>query len=95
MLLEGQVVRSVAGHDSDRFYMVVKLDKNSAWIADGARRKLLAPKRKNLLHLTKTTAVLDARAISNDKQLRLALKEYNIPNGGGAQVEREGGVRLV
>ena len=32
---QGSIVKSMAGHDSDRFYVVVKLEGDFAYIADG------------------------------------------------------------
>ena len=36
----GMIVKSVAGHDKNRFYLVVKIEENRVFIADGTRRKL-------------------------------------------------------
>ena len=43
---QGSVVKSMAGHDSDRFYVVVRLEGDFAYIADGKVRKLENPKKK-------------------------------------------------
>ena len=70
----GQVVWSAAGHDKDSFYVVVKVDEDgSIRIADGKRRKLSAPKRKNPRHLRPTRSVIDLTQIGSDKALRRAL----------------------
>lgn len=55
----GSVVRSRAGRDRDRFFVVVGiLDERYVLIADGALRKLAAPKKKKLLHLKVTPACM-------------------------------------
>ena len=46
-LTKGMIVRSMAGHDKNRFYVVLDLCEGDAWIADGKQRKLERPKRKN------------------------------------------------
>ena len=51
----GEVVFSAAGHDKERFYAVVEVGEDGCpLIADGKRRKLQSPKRKNPKHLRPT-----------------------------------------
>lgn len=76
MLKAGQIVKSIAGHDKDRFYVVVDVEKNSVTIADGKMRKLEKPKRKNMLHIRPTNTALDLAVITTDKKLRKALADY-------------------
>ena len=46
------VVKSCAGRDKNRLYVVVgKLDYPYVWIADGRKYKLDKPKKKNCRHL--------------------------------------------
>ena len=89
MLEVGSVVRAVAGRDKYRFYAVVEFGQGEVFIADGKRRKLAAPKRKNLLHLQATKTVLGHASLKTDKQLRLALWPFN--EEPGAHKEQEGG----
>ena len=35
----------MAGHDKNRFYVIVKIENESVFIADGKRRKVEDPKR--------------------------------------------------
>lgn len=74
MLQQGQVVYSAAGHDKDSFYVVVQVEADgSCRIADGRRRSLAAPKRKNPKHLRPTRSVIQLAQIGSDKALRRAL----------------------
>lgn len=74
MLQKGQVVFSAAGHDQGSFYVVVQVDGDGACrIADGKRRQLRDPKRKNPKHLRPTDSVIDLTNIGSDKALRRAL----------------------
>jgi ribosomal protein L14E/L6E/L27E len=73
----GSVVKSIAGHDKDRFYLVLRLADGFAWIADGKLRKRDRPKRKNTRHLRETSAVIDVNAVLTDKKLRGLLKPFN------------------
>jgi ribosomal protein L14E/L6E/L27E len=74
----GQVVRSVAGHDKNRFYLVVELrGEEKALIADGKRRKLEKPKLKNTKHLGATTTILNVEEMRTNKSLKAALRIFN------------------
>lgn len=75
----GSVVKSIAGHDKNRFFMVLRLEGDFAYIADGRARELNSPKKKRLKHLSKTNAVIEPGTVLTDKQLRAALREYNGP----------------
>lgn len=57
-LKPGQVVRALAGRDKDKVFLVVDITKdNYVYIADGAKRKIEAPKRKKIKHLQKYNLV--------------------------------------
>lgn len=47
----GQVVRSIAGRDNGKAFMVVKTESNYVYVADGKTRRLEAPKKKKLKHI--------------------------------------------
>ena len=74
---KGSIVKSVAGHDKDRFYLVVKIQGKRAYIADGKRRKIGCPKPKNFLHIKTTNKLVDLANYRTDKSLRLLLHSYN------------------
>ena len=49
----GSVCVSMAGHDKGRYLVVVAgIDPNHVLIADGKARKLIAPKKKKMRHLS-------------------------------------------
>lgn len=73
----GSIVKSKSGHDGGSFYVVVSLDGEFAYIADGRRRKVANPKKKNLKHLAKTNQVVTAEDFETDKKLRRVLWDYN------------------
>ena len=74
---KGTIVKSIAGHDKDRFYLVVKIEGKRAYIADGKRRKIGCPKPKNFLHIKATNKRVDLADYKTDKSLRLLLHSYN------------------
>ena len=44
---KGSVVRALAGRDKDGFFVVLGVKGSHALIADGKRRQIQNPKRKN------------------------------------------------
>ena len=76
VIAAGMVVKSMAGHDSGSYYVVMRADNGYAYIADGKLRKVESPKKKNPLHLQKTLKVIDVTDITN-KKLRTALAVLN------------------
>ena len=74
VIAAGMVVKSMAGHDSGSYYAVMRVENGFAYIADGKLRKVERPKKKNPLHLQKTTVEL---AEITNKKLRSALSVLN------------------
>ncbi len=54
----GQIVRSKAGRDKDRWMLIVGIDGDYVFLADGDLRKISRPKRKKIKHITKTQSVI-------------------------------------
>ena len=73
----GLIVKSIAGHDKNRFYLVVKIEGGRAFIVDGKRRKICAPKPKNFLHIRATNKLVDVEKYKTDKSIRTLLHDYN------------------
>lgn len=78
----GQVMRSLAGHDKGDFQTVLRVEGAFAYMADGRRRTLEAPKKKKLMHLAPTGAVLGEACLSTNRQIRKALAQYREQNNG-------------
>ena len=74
---QGSIVKSMAGHDKDRFYVVVSLEGDFAYIADGKVRKLESPKKKRLKHLSPTKSTVDLNETATNNKLKIALSEFN------------------
>jgi ribosomal protein L14E/L6E/L27E len=57
----GQVVRALAGRDKGRLFVVVDvLEDGTVRIADGAKRKIEAPKRKKSKHLQQYDLIIES-----------------------------------
>jgi ribosomal protein L14E/L6E/L27E len=79
VLERGRVVIPTAGKERDTRMAVVRQDGDGVWIADGRRRRLAAPKRKNPRHLRLTPCRLPEEALATDRQLRRALAALETP----------------
>lgn len=78
---QGQVVRSLAGRDKDRYFLVLEVvDKTYVLLVDGKLRKLAKPKKKKIQHvqIRKQWVDLDQEGL-NDSKIRKALKAFNEP----------------
>ena len=73
---KGSIVRAKAGRDKGGFFVVLSVSNGYALIADGKRRRVEAPKKKKLIHLTPTTTVYKGSCETNP-QVRKILKQFN------------------
>ncbi len=76
-ILKGMVVRSIKGHDKKRFYLVINIENDYAFISDGKTRRSEKPKKKNVKHLSKTNIFVDETFIYTNKKIRQFLWKYN------------------
>ncbi len=83
MLSVGQVVYSKRGRDKGLAFVVISVDAEYAFLADGSLRKFSGPKKKKFKHIQPTNNVLldiqqkiHARQIL-DSDLRKALAPFN------------------
>lgn len=86
--LIGRFAFSRAGHDKGSLYAIVAANERSLSLADGAIKKLAAPKEKNRRHLQLTNASLPPELISRlregslrDEELMRALRLYQKEHG--------------
>ena len=89
-LTPGQIVLSLAGHDSGKLYVVLRREGACFLLADGRNRKLQNPKKKNGKHLERRSDSPLAEAIGGgvvtDKMIRntLAACRGEITGGGNS-----------
>lgn len=50
----GDLVLSVAGHDRNRYYIVMSVDGDYCYICDGKKHKCDKPKKKKIKHVIST-----------------------------------------
>ena len=80
----GAVVLSTQGRDKDMYFVVVSVGKDVVYLADGGMRKLNAPKKKNIKHVSHSGVVLDSIAGKLhegkkvfDSEVKSALRQFN------------------
>ena len=71
---KGRVVKAAAGRDKGSYFVITEMEENYVFIADGKRRKLSLPKRKNLKHLRFTDNVIELNDMT--EKLRNVLSRY-------------------
>jgi len=56
---KGQLVKSRAGRDKDKFFLIYDWDHEFVYVVDGDMRRIQNPKKKNIRHLWYTEKVAE------------------------------------
>lgn len=74
----GNVVLATAGKEKNQIFVVLKLDKDRAWLVDGKRLKKNNPKKKNLKHLKMfTNSKMQAQILDDDNErVNCAIRKF-------------------
>ena len=72
---KGRVVLYTAMRDAREHYIMLKLTEKDCLLADGKKRRLSHPKRKNLRHVRATAQRLEPQQYAADRRLRRALAQ--------------------
>lgn len=76
MLLEpGMLVKSKAGHDKDCIYVIISVNDEYVYLADGLIRSVCHTKKKNRKHVQ---VIYKAQSVStaDDESVKSAIREY-------------------
>lgn len=83
-IVEGSIVRSIAGRDKGDLFIVLSRDGEFAYLANGGLRKVDRPKKKKLKHLQGSENVsefirnkLSTVGKVTNSEVRKALAEFN------------------
>lgn len=69
-LRPGQLVRSRAGRDRGKHYLVIKImNSREVLLADGRSRPLARPKKKNVIHLQRYSRRAEIEELSRNQKL--------------------------
>ena len=80
----GFLASSKAGHDKDKIYVIIKEDKEYAWLADGKIKTVDNPKKKRKKHIQLIkyfyneeirTSLSEGKKVS-DLEIVMVLKNY-------------------
>ena len=67
----GQVVKSKAGRDKGRIFIVIEVDGEYAYLVDGDFRRLDKPKKKKIKHLIVYNTVFSELQYKIENKIRL------------------------
>lgn len=71
-IAKGQVVKSRAGRDKGRIFLVIDIiDNENVYIVDGDLRKLDNPKKKKVKHLIVYNTILDELKYKLDNNIKV------------------------
>ena len=84
MVERGCVVISLSGRDKGRLMAVLRTGPDGLWMADGRRRRVEAPKRKNPRHAALAGCTVSEAAMATNRELRRALAALTADPGARA-----------
>ena len=78
---KGFIVRSLLGHDKNEIFVVITVDHNLVYLANGKNKSVDNPKKKNIKHVEylnyseELSQLLDSNKLNNSHIIRV-LKNY-------------------
>lgn len=72
----GCPAKSLAGHDKDQYYIILSVEGDWVFLADGRRRTLSKPKRKNKKHIQADKELLVECFPVTDDEIFTRLRQY-------------------
>lgn len=76
IIKKGMIVKALARKERGRYFVAVEQEGKTVLIADGRKRRLGSPKRKNIRHLELTGREIELNDIT-EKKLRNVLREVS------------------
>lgn len=75
---KGMIVKPQSGHRINKHFVLVETDENFVYIADGKRKRLSNPKKKNKKHIVVTDKQKVDLNTQTDKSIRKLLNKYDL-----------------
>lgn len=72
----GQLVKDKQGKYKDKYFIVIKLENDFAYLSDGKLRKLDKLKKKNVKHLQKINIIMDLQNFDDNDTDNAKVKKY-------------------
>lgn len=82
----GYMARSLAGHDKDRYFIILEEQGEYVTLADGKLRTVEKPKRKKKKHIQLIKEPLIRTFPVTDEQIRSCIKNYLRSHCGNQEV---------
>lgn len=79
---KGMLVKSLAGHDSGKVYVIIQVDDTYVYLADGESRTLSKLKRKKRKHVQLIRRQHNNIEEADDVRIKRILKEYKNQDSG-------------
>lgn len=76
MVLEpGTLAKSKAGHDKDCIYVIISVNDEYVYLADGKKRTIRQAKKKNLKHVQPIGSVR-CGSVTDDEEIKRVVRQY-------------------
>lgn len=75
VLRPGMLARSKTGHDKNCIYVMIAVNDEYVYLADGNKRTVCHPKKKSRKHVQAITR-LRSRSVADDKSVREAINSF-------------------
>lgn len=69
----GNLVRSIAGHDRDKIYIVIEETEKGCMVSDGRLKPLASPKYKNKKHLQQLGSL---SSIESNEAIKRSIRSF-------------------
>ena len=77
-ICKGSLVYSIAGRDKGNIFLVLYVEGDFVYLADGDMRRVAKPKKKKIKHVNKINRALELDFDNlSDRSLRKALSDYS------------------
>jgi len=70
----GMLAKSTAGHDSGQLFVIVRVEDEYVYLADGRLKKIEYPKKKNKKHIQ--VIYWKPQQIVRNEDIKIAIREY-------------------
>ena len=75
MIEIGMLARSKAGHDKGQVFVIIAIEEDYVFLADGKNRSVCRPKRKKIKHIQMIHRSCDAEPV-DDVAIRKVIQDY-------------------
>ncbi|MGL5437801.1 MAG: hypothetical protein ACRDBO_20870 [Lachnospiraceae bacterium] len=84
----GCMARSLAGHDKDQYFIILREEGEYVDLADGKHRTVEKPKRKKKKHIQLIKEPFIRQNQMNDEEIRNCIKHYLRSHCGNQEVKK-------